>query len=85
MFRQLKYSSIDAIAIILESLRFQRDPIILERILTRDELQYYFSILQESNMLIYKERNQTFKTTDKGMYFLNIYNEVQELVTPTGV
>lgn len=36
-------------------------------------------------MLIYKERNQTFKTTDKGMYFLNIYNEVQELVTPTGV
>jgi predicted transcriptional regulator len=81
----LKYSSIDAIAIILESFKFKRDPTTLERILTRDELRYFFSMLQESSMLIYQPKNQTYKTTDKGMCFLDIYNEVEELVTPTGV
>ena len=57
----------------------------LERILTRDELRYFFSMLQESSMLIYQQKKQTYKTTDKGMLFLDIYNEVEELVTPTGV
>lgn len=70
---------------ILESLKFQRDPTILEHILTRDELQYYFSMLQENDMLIYQQKNQTFRTTDKGMCFLDIFNEVEKLVTPTGV
>lgn len=81
----MKYSSIDAIAIILESVKFGKDPATLERILTRDELQYYFLMLLKSSLLIYQQRNQTYKTTDKGLCFLDIYNEVEELVTPTGI
>jgi predicted transcriptional regulator len=81
----LKYSSIDAIAMILESFKFERDSTTLDRIITRDELQYYFLALEGSSMLIYQQKNQTYKTTDKGMCFLDIYYEVEELVTPTGV
>jgi predicted transcriptional regulator len=70
---------------ILESFKFGKDPTTLERILTRDELQYYFLMLLKSSLLIYQQRNQTYKTTDKGLCFLDIYNEVEELVTPTGI
>jgi predicted transcriptional regulator len=57
----------------------------LEYILTPDQLENYFSTLQESCMLVYEQEKQSYKTTDKGMHFLEIYNEVEELVTPKGV
>jgi hypothetical protein len=42
-------------------------------------------VLQENRMLVYEEEKQTYKTTDKGMYFLQIYNQVGDLVAPTGI
>ncbi|PWU79251.1 MAG: hypothetical protein DLM72_18455 [Candidatus Nitrosopolaris wilkensis] len=48
-------------------------------------MQNYLTALQENHMLVYEEEKQTFKTTDKGMYFLQIYNQVGDLVVPTGI
>lgn len=81
----MKYSPIDAIAIILEAFKSERNRTILERFLTRRELQAYFSTLQQSHMLAYQQENETYKTTDIGISFLRVYKEVEELVTPAGV
>jgi len=81
----LKFSPIDAIALILETLKFERDTSRLECFITPDQLQNYFSTLQENCLLVYEQEKQSYKTTDKGMHFLEIYREVEGLVTPKGV
>lgn len=70
---------------ILETLNFKRDRILLNRFLSPDQLQNYLTVLQENRMLVYEEEKQTYMTTDKGMYFLQIYNQVGDLVAPTGI
>jgi predicted transcriptional regulator len=70
---------------ILETLNFKRGRILLNRFLSPDQLQNYLMMLQENRMLVYEEEKQTYKTTDKGMYFLQIYNQVGDLVAPTGI
>jgi predicted transcriptional regulator len=70
---------------ILETLEFKRGRILLNRFLSPDQLQNYLMVLQENRMLVYEEEKQTYKTTDKGMYFLQIYNQVGDLVAPTGI
>ena len=70
---------------ILETLNFKRGRILLNRFLSPDQLQNYLTALQENRMLVYEEEKQTYKTTDKGMYFLQIYNQVGDLVAPTGI
>ncbi|MDQ6863951.1 MAG: hypothetical protein M3044_09005 [Thermoproteota archaeon] len=70
---------------ILETLNFKRGRILLNRFLSPDQLQNYLTVLQENRMLVYEEEKQTYKTTDKGTYFLQIYNQVGDLVAPTGI
>jgi predicted transcriptional regulator len=45
----------------------------------------YLVLLIEKGLIEYMNGDRTFKTTEKGMNFLRIYNRVQELtpVTPT--
>jgi predicted transcriptional regulator len=81
----LEYTPLDIIAMILETLNFKRGRILLNRFLSPDQLQNYLTALQENRMLVYEEEKQTFKTTYKGMYFLQIYNQVGDLVAPTGI
>ena len=52
----------------------------LNRFLSPDQLHNYLTVLQENGMLVYEEAEQTYKTTPKGMYFLQIYNQVGDLV-----
>jgi len=70
---------------ILETLNLKRGRILLDRFLSPDQLQNYLMVLQENRMLVYEEEKQTYRTTDKGMYFLQIYNQVGDLVAPTGI
>ncbi|MDP9286660.1 MAG: hypothetical protein M3P08_00470 [Thermoproteota archaeon] len=81
----MEYTPLDIIAMILETLNFKRGRILLNRFLSPDQLQNYLTALQENRMLVYEEEKQTFKTTYKGMYFLQIYNQVGDLVAPTGI
>ncbi|HET7147412.1 MAG TPA: winged helix-turn-helix domain-containing protein [Candidatus Nitrosopolaris sp.] len=81
----MEYSPLDIIAMILETLNFKRGRILLNRFLSPRQLQNYLMILQENRMLVYEEEKENYKTTDKGMHFLQIYNQVGDLVTPTGI
>jgi predicted transcriptional regulator len=81
----LEYNPLEIIAMILETLNFARSRIILNRFLSPDQLHNYLTVLQENGMLVYEEEEQTYKTTHKGMYFLQIYNQVGDLVAPIDI
>jgi predicted transcriptional regulator len=46
------------------------------------QLREYLSILIENNLL-YRDGTRTYKTTEKGLYFLKIHNEIGELLQTT--
>jgi predicted transcriptional regulator len=47
------------------------------------QLKEYLSVLIENNLLEYSNGTQTFKTTEKGLFFLKMYNEIGELLQQT--
>ena len=48
--------------------------------LSYSQLNEYLSILIEKNLLEYLDGTNKFKTTDKGLFFLKIHNEIRELL-----
>jgi len=44
------------------------------------QLKEYLSVLIENNLLEYLEGSQTYKTTEKGLNFVKMYNEIGELL-----
>jgi predicted transcriptional regulator len=48
------------------------------------QLREYLSILIKNNLL-YRDGTQTYKTTEKGLYFLKIHNEIGELLQITTI
>jgi len=46
--------------------------------LSYSQLNEYLSILIENNLLEYLYGTNKFKTTDKGLFFLKIHNEIGE-------
>ena len=51
--------------------------------LSYNQLKEYLSVLIENNLIEYLEGTRTFKTTEKGLYFLKKYEELQELLPTT--
>jgi predicted transcriptional regulator len=49
------------------------------------QLNGYLSILIENNLIEYLEGTKTFKTTEKGLNFLKMHNEIGELLKATTV
>ena len=47
------------------------------------QLKEYLSILIENNLIEYIDGTQTFKTTEKGLNFLKMHNEMGELLQNT--
>ena len=48
--------------------------------LSYGQLKEYLSILIENNLIEYLDGTQTFKTTEKGLNFLKMHNEISELL-----
>ena len=48
--------------------------------LSYEQLKEYLSILRENNLIEYIDGTQTFKTTEKGLKFLKMHNEIGELL-----
>ena len=44
------------------------------------QLKEYLSVLTENNLLEYLDGTQTFKTTEKGLNFIKMHNEMGELL-----
>ena len=51
--------------------------------LSYNQLNEYLSILIENNLLEYLDGTKTFKTTEKGLHFLKMHNEMAELLQQT--
>lgn len=45
------------------------------------QLKEYLTILMESNLLEYEEGRQIYRTTEKGMRFLQMYVQVHEMMS----
>jgi predicted transcriptional regulator len=51
--------------------------------LSYNQLKEYLSVLIENNLIEYRDGTQTFKTTEKGLFFLKTHNEIGELLQQT--
>ena len=48
--------------------------------LSYNQLNEYLSILIENNLIEYRDGTQTYKTTEKGLFFLKMHNESRKLL-----
>ena len=44
------------------------------------QLKEYLTILVDNNLIEYNDGTQTFKTTEKGLNYLKMHNEISELL-----
>ena len=51
--------------------------------LSYNQVKEYLSVLIENNLLEYLEGTRRFKTTEKGLNFLKMHNEMAELLQTT--
>jgi predicted transcriptional regulator len=47
-------------------------------VLSYSQLNEYFSMLIENNLIEYLDGTNKFKTTEKGLFFLKIHNETED-------
>ena len=50
-------------------------------VLSYSQLNEYFSMLIENNLIEYLDGTNKFKTTEKGLFFLKIHNETEIITT----
>ena len=51
--------------------------------LSYSQLNEYLSILIENNLIEYLDGDNKFKTTEKGLNFLKMHNQIEELLQTT--
>ena len=51
--------------------------------LSYNQVKEYLTILIENNLIEYLDGTRRFKTTEKGLYFLKMHNEMAELLQQT--
>ena len=49
------------------------------------QLKEYLTILVDNNLIEYNDGTQTFKTTEKGLNYLKMHNEMGELLQATTI
>jgi predicted transcriptional regulator len=79
----VKYRSrTEIVAMILEAGNggATKTKIMYKAFLSYAQLREYLSVLIENNLLEYLEGSQTYKTTEKGLNFLKMHNEIGELL-----
>ena len=53
--------------------------------LSYNQLKEYLSVLVENNLIEYLEGANKYKTTEKGLFFLKMHNELEELLLQTTI
>jgi predicted transcriptional regulator len=54
--------------------------IMYKAFISYSQMKEYLMVLTESDLLSYDEVTQTFKTTEKGLRFLQIYNQIDDMI-----
>jgi predicted transcriptional regulator len=72
----------EIVSMILEAAngRVTKTKIMYKAFLSYAQLKEYLSVLIENNLIEYHEGTQTYKTTEKGLNFLKMNNEIGELL-----
>jgi predicted transcriptional regulator len=80
----MKYrSKIDIISQILDAANgggATRSKMAYQAFLNYDQLKKTLTALVENNLLLHDRNTQTFKTTEKGLRFLKLYNEISGMI-----
>jgi predicted transcriptional regulator len=82
----MKYRSrTEIVSMILEAANggATKTKIMYKAFLSYNQLKEYFSILIENNLIEYLDGAHKFKTTEKGLNFLKMHNEIGELLQTT--
>ena len=81
----MKYRSrTDIVGLILEAANgggATKTRIMYKAFLSYAQLKEYLTVLLENNLLEYQEGAQFFRTTEKGIRFLQMYNQFDELMS----
>jgi len=83
VYLDMKYRSrTEIVAMILEAANggATKTRIMYKAFLSYAQLREYLSVLIENNLLEYLEGSQTYKTTEKGLNFLKMHNEIGQLL-----
>ena len=54
--------------------------IMYQAFVNHDQLKEYLILLIRTGLLLYDEEMQTFKTTEKGLRFLQTYNHIDQIL-----
>jgi predicted transcriptional regulator len=76
-------SRVEIISQILETAKrggTTKTKIVYKAFLSYSQLKEYLTILTESDLLSYDDKTHTFKITEKGLRFLNFYNEISDVI-----
>ncbi len=79
----MKYRSrTEIVAMILDAANggATKTKIMYKAFLSYAQLREYLSVLIENNLIEYIEGSQTYKTTEKGLNFSKMHNEIGELL-----
>ena len=79
----MKYRSrTEIVAMILDAANgcATKTKIMYKAFLSYAQLREYLSVLIENNLIEYLEGSQTYKSTEKGLNFLKMHNEIGELL-----
>ena len=79
----MKYRSrTEIVAMILEAANGSatKTRIMYKAFLSYAQLREYLSVLIENNLLEYLDGTQSYKTTEKGLNFLKMHDEISELL-----
>jgi predicted transcriptional regulator len=79
----MKYRSrTEIVAMILDSANggATRTKIMYKAFLSYQQLKEYLTVLIENDLIEYLNGTQTFRTTEKGLKFLRMHNEIGELL-----
>jgi predicted transcriptional regulator len=82
----VKYRSrTEIVAMILDAANggATKTKIMYKAFLSYAQLREYLSLLIENTLIEYIEGSQTYKTTEKGLNFLKMHNEIGELLSST--
>jgi predicted transcriptional regulator len=79
-------SNLEIIALILEIAKGRKATqirIMYKAYLSYVQLKEYLSQLLENGLIEYQEGERTYATTEKGLHFLGIYNQISESIIAT--
>ncbi|MFL6390776.1 MAG: winged helix-turn-helix domain-containing protein [Nitrososphaeraceae archaeon] len=84
----MKYRSrTDIVGLILEAANggATKTRIMYKAFLSYAQLKEYLTVLLQNDLLEYKEERQNFRTTEKGIRLLQMYNQFDEMMRITDI